>query len=197
MEGLVNETNLTAGLAELNRLLDVADLSPEEKGDDEKMWDAENDAIDLAEKLYILHDYRENGNLRVGVQACGSAGFADTPKALYRLLYIVHHQRRSGERRGAFLVDFEDMYKSRSLFALVSPDGQFVADPQFYKYELMIGCRATREHVTGRRSAIECGVPGSDNGVNIASELLAAWWATLLRMLTREWEVYGGNGFRV
>jgi hypothetical protein len=174
-------------ITKLTALLDRADKSPDEK--DESDWEAEDEARRLAGDLFRVHDFRLEGDLKVRVRECGSAGFEDTPRSLYRLLYIFSAQAR--EKRRSFLVDFEDMYKSCSLFAIVSPDGHFVADPQFYKYRLCLQCRASKQHVEGQEHGVLCGVPGHDNGVRMASPLLRDWWALLLRLLNRQWRVYG------
>src|SRR5262245_12461118 len=187
-------------IIELNSLLDLADLSPEQKGEDEAAWEAEDKARQMVRQIYRVHDYRETGDLSVPVIPCGSSGFDDTPRVLYRLLYIFSAEARAAwhfNKHTHFLVDFEDMYKSESLFAVVSPDGSFVADPQFYKYKLCLQLRAAKGFVEGREFGVQCGVPGSDNGVHMAHPLLKAWWDLLLRLLNRKWSVYSGNNFEV
>jgi hypothetical protein len=200
----VAEANPTSEtVSRLNSLLDVADKPPEKKSETD--WQAESEALDLLESLYRIHSYAIDGNLSRGVTDCGSYGFRDTPRVLYRLIYLFSHQAgrwptgqiapQPGHR--PWPLDFGDMYKSSSLFAIVSPDYRFVADPQFYKYELMLSWRATPQHVAGLPYSIVCGVPGSDNGVNPATPELKAWQALLVRMLEREWDVYSGNNFKV
>jgi hypothetical protein len=187
----------------INALLDIGDKPTAEKADSE--WEAEYDARDLVPEIYRLHRWEEDGDLTTSVQDCGSSPIKDTPAGLYRLLYLFAAQGgrwpagkiapQPGSR--PWLLDFGDIGKSCGLFGILSPGGEFVAQPYFYKYELALGWRASREHIVGRERGVLCGVPGSDNGVNAASEELKAWQALLVRMLEREWDVYSGNGFRV
>ena len=167
------EIILTDELQKLNAFLDSDD------GD----WDAH----DVFPKVYMLHDYAVDGDRKVGTIECGSFSFTDTPKALYRVLFLAKPKR----------IDFSSMYKSNSLFALTSPDGHFVADFQTYKYELAAYLSAAPEHVEGRESGLICGVPGSDNGIRAKSPELKLWADTLKKCLDRTWMVYGGNDFEV
>jgi len=167
------ESQLTRSLKKLNGLLASAD--------------GEYEAREMFGSVYFLHDYKVDGNRKLGTVECGSFGFLDTPKALYRLLFLSKANR----------VDFSDMYKSCSLFALTSPDGQFVADFQFYKYELAAYLSAAKEHTEGRQHSVLCGVPGSDNGIRTRSPELKLWADTLKKCLGRSWMVYGGNDFEV
>jgi len=146
----------------------------------------EDEARKAFHGIYRVHDYAE-GKRQVGTIECGSFGFEDTPKALYRLLFLAKPKR----------VDFSDMYKSESLFALTSVNGAFVADFQFYKYELAAYVSAAKEHIEGRESGIICGVPGSDNGIRAKSPELRLWASTLKKCLDRTWMVYCGNDFEV
>lgn len=59
----------------------------------------EGDIEDLFSECFMVHSYKKSGKRPVGTVACGSSGFQDTPKALYRLLYLT---RQSG-------LDFSDM----------------------------------------------------------------------------------------
>lgn len=194
---------LKEAIDRINTLLDAGDKPAGEKTD--KDWEADSEARDLAAEVYRLHRWEEDGDLSVGTYDCGSYGLTDTPRALYRLLFIFSAQGQrwpAGEiapQPGSrpWLVDFSDLYKSNGLFGIVSPGDLFVCDPQFYKYELCLSWRAVREHVAGREHGVICGAPGHDNEVNAATEELKAWQGLLVRMLERSWDVYGGNGFRV
>lgn len=167
---------MTAGISEalqqLNNLLDSED--------------GEYDAQEQFRAVYLIHDYAD-GDRKIGTIECGSFGFEDTPQALYRLLFLTKARE----------VDFSDMYKSNSLFALTSPDGRFVADFQFFKYELAAYISAPREHIDGQMHAIIAGAPGSDNGIRAKSPELSLWAETLKKCLDRSWMVYGGNDFKV
>ena len=125
--------------------------------------------------------------VKVGTVECGSYKFQDTPKALYRVLFLTNAKQ----------VDFSNMYKSDSLIALVSPDGQFVADIQFFKYELAAYLSAAKEHIDGQQHNVVAGAPGSDNGIRAGSPELKLWAKTLKKCLNRSWMVYGGNDFEV
>lgn len=144
------------------------------------------DARDFFAEVYMLHEYNVSGDRKIGTVECG--GFSlETTSALYRLLFLAKPTN----------VDFSDMYKSSSLFALCSPDGEFVADFQFYKYELAVYCSAVKSHVAGAPSFVQSGMPGSDNGVNANSQELKEWMELLKLCLSRKWMVYGGNDFEV
>lgn len=137
--------------------------------------------------IFHLHDYNL-GNRKVGTVPCGSFEIEDTPKSLYRLLFLARPES----------VKFSTMYKSESLFALTSPDGEFVADIQFYKYELGVYLSAEPKHVDqSKRSGIIGGMPGCDNGEKIQTPELKAWADLLKKCLSSKWLVYGGNDFEV
>lgn len=148
--------------------------------------DPEGEAKDLFRKIYVLHEYNISGNRKVEVYECGSVAL-DTPRALYRLLFLAQPTQ----------VDFSDMYKSESLFALTSPDHRFVADPQFYKYALMLSFSAQKDFVTGRPHTVQGGMPGIDNGIRSGSPVLTEWCDLLKVCLDHAWLVYGGNEFEV
>lgn len=168
---LSESDDIISKLASLNTLLDQ---------------DEESEARKVFKEIYRVHDYEVDGKRSVGTVSCGSIK-TDTARALYRLLFLLNPKR----------VDFSDMYKSDSLFAIVSPDGQFVADVQFFKYELAIYFSAAPTHVTGSQRNIRSGIPGVDNGVRAQSPELRAWCETLQKCLARTWMVYGGNDFEV
>lgn len=136
--------------------------------------------------LYFLHDYQE-GSRPQATAECGGSKVKDTARALYRLLYLSHPQA----------LDFSDMYKTGGFINLLSRDGSFCAHAELWKYELMLRFSATREHVTGHRSAVQAGVPTAGNGVSPNSPLLKKWCGTLVLALNSKWDVYPGNGFAV
>lgn len=168
----MNDT-LTRNLNTLNSLL--------------KSNEGESDARELFCSVYLVHDYDADGNRKVGTIECGSFRVQDTPKALYRLLFLTKARR----------VDFSEMYKSNSLFALTSPDGQFVADLQFFKHELAAYLSAPANHIEGKQHCIIAGAPGADNGIHIKSADFNLWAQTLKKCLDKTWMVYGGNDFEV
>lgn len=84
---------------------------------------------------------------------CGSFGFDNTAKVLYRALYLLRPKS----------VDFTDMYKSE-LFCFCTPDRRFLCQFYLFKYEAAVYCFAPREAIGGQGSAIIAGAPGADNG---------------------------------
>ena len=169
-------TDLQNDIQLLNEILDA----------DDNGIDHDKSHEDVFPRIYKTHIYEIDGNRQKGTVECGSVR-VDSTKGLYRLLYLCQPKQ----------VDFSDMYKSSSLFAITSPDHEFVGDVQFYKYQLAICFSATADHVKGRESNIVSGIPGYNNGVRAADPLLRSWCDTLKRCLDREWMVYGGNDFRV
>lgn len=141
----------------------------------------------LFSTIYFVHDYEADGDRPIPTTGCGSVKLKDTPRSFYRLMYLA---RPKG-------INFDDMYKSGGLLTLCSPDCQFVAHVEFWKYELALRFESTAEHITGRRSPIVCGVPGARNGVSATSPLLKTWCDTLQLCLKSKWDVYPGNNFRV
>jgi hypothetical protein len=136
--------------------------------------------------LYRIHDYETMGNRPIGTRDCGSVKLADTPKSLYRCMFLFRPER----------VSFQAMHK-RGLLTLVSPDYKLVASIEFFKYELGLYFSATPEHTTGRGSTVINGGPGADNGVQPHGDVAVAWFGLLRELLDREWEIYGGNNFVV
>ena len=136
--------------------------------------------------LYRIHDYETMGNRTVGTFDCGSVKLVDTPKSLYRALYLFAPERLS----------FKSMYKT-CLLTLTAPDQSLVATVELFKYELALYYSASKEHVEGHGSNVICGAPGYDNGIRFKGEVAEAWFGFIKLLLTREWDVYGGNNFQV
>lgn len=146
-----------------------------------------DDAIESRfRKVYLLHQYEIDGNRKIPTIECGSTRL-DSANALYRLLFLTRPKQ----------VDCSDMYASDFLFALVSPDGEFVADFAFHKYGLAVYFSATSAHLKGHRTVVSSGVPGADNGIKPNSPLLKLWCSTLKKCLHRKWLMYAGNDFSV
>jgi hypothetical protein len=120
--------------------------------------------------------------------ACGSASLDDTPRALYRLLYLAKPAS----------VDFSDMYKSGGLFVLASPDRSFFASVETYKYELGLYFYAKdKSAIGGEGTGIIGGWPGADNRRHVSDPIGAKFFDVLLKAVNREWDVYSGNNFKV
>lgn len=137
--------------------------------------------------LYKIYNYQTMGRRPVGTYPCGSVKLQDTPKCLYRALFIFRPEA----------ISFRDMYKM-NLLTLVSPDFQLVAEIDLFKYEMAVYCNASKGHVSGtRQHAVIAGAPGWDNGISAQSETAKAWFGFLVDLLNREWVVYDGNDFFV
>ena len=146
---------------------------------DSIMADLEGDSVnlDLFRECYRVHFYEEQGERPVGTLACGSAAVDDTPKALYRLLYLL--EPRS--------VDFSEMYKSDGVIEIHSPDYQFCAAVQFYEYKLGLYFHCAVEHRGGMSECVQ----------DCISELGQRWYEVLVECLNHELSVYPGNDFVV
>ena len=116
---------------------------------------------------------------------CGSRRVADTPAALYRLLFLCRPES----------VEFSDMYKTR-LFAFTSSDGRFLVSVELFKYELGLYFACTRECLLGKGSGVIAGWPGADNGWR-CTEDGQAFFGLVWAMSHRKLEVYPGNNFSV
>ena len=146
----------------------------------------EYEFVEFIPKLFQIHDYVKQGPRTVGTYPCGSVSFDDTPKTLYRALFLFKPD-----------VSFKDMYKS-TILTIVSPDYGLVAEFDLFKYEAALYFQASEEHVDGKRQyAVQGGSPGTDNGIHYKSEVAKEWFLFLKELLSREWMVYGGNDFAV
>ncbi|GAH31408.1 unnamed protein product [marine sediment metagenome] len=132
---------------------------------------------DVFGECYHWHDYRKGNRANKAVD-CGSVGFEDTPKTLYRLLWLFQPDH----------VDFSDMYKTGTLLDFTDPEEKFVCSFQLYKYEAAIYFACPREFLIdeqeGQAFRISCGVPGAvfvwvypSHKDSVAAELyhLVAW----------------------
>jgi hypothetical protein len=153
----------------------------------QKLVDANEEPLELFRQCYRVHDYA-HGNRPVKTMPCGSCAVPDTPKALYRLLYLLQPEHP---------IDFSQMYKSGSIVEVCSPDYQFCAAVQFFKYELGIYFHCTGEHHNGEFPFLTAGWPGADNGQECTSDIGNLWYKTLIKCLTHEITIYPGNDFVV
>lgn len=171
---MTETTDLATMLARANELF----------GDPEQEYDLRE--FVKGSGIFRIHDYGAMGERPVGTYDCGSTRLKDTPKSLYRAMFLFAPER----------ISFKEMYKG-TLLTLVSPDYNLVASVEFYKYELAIYFSASKEHVEGRGSNVICGLPGSDNGIRFKGEIAQAWFGLITGLLDREWSVYDGNNFEV
>jgi len=155
-----------------------------------KIMDSEDGEYEVQEflpKLFQIHDYAKQGDRPVGTYPCGSVELKDTPKSLYRAMFLFKPAD----------VSFMDMYKS-TILTITSPDYSLVAKFELFKFEAALYFSASEEHVDGRRQyAVQGGAPGTDNGIHYKSGAAKAWFELLTHLLNREWMVYGGNDFEV
>jgi hypothetical protein len=132
-----------------------------------------------------------------GFRDCGSAGrwdgkikISDTPRGLYRLLYLVRPKK----------VDFSDMYKSE-MFRFFSKDLRFMVIVYLFKYELSLYfyCRAdlVEDKQAGQAIRVIAGAPGSNNGLRCTNEEGRKFFEMVARAAKFKWMVYGGNDFEV
>ena len=159
----------------------------------EEHWnrDLPNSGIDdVFRQCYRWHDYRK-GNRAHKTSDCGSVKFPDTPKALYRMLYLL----------GPAVVDFSDMYKTGTLVDITDPDELYLCSFQLWKYEasLYFGCpkEFLIDEQEGQAMRLTCGIPGFDNGVKCSDPLGNLFFEVATMALNFEHGVYPGNNFEV
>lgn len=155
-------------------------------------WAAHYEGVDadspqeVFQRAYKWHDYRK-GDRPVGTVDCGGAQFENTPRALYRALYLLQPE----------VVDFSDMYKTGTLVDFCSPDYEFGCSLQLFKYEAGLYFECAEQHAEGQRSAICGGSFSSDNGVRCKDPLGQKWFRLAVAAMERQWNVYSGNNFQV
>jgi hypothetical protein len=119
--------------------------------------------------------------------ACGSFKLDDTPKALYRALFLFQPHD----------VTFDDMYKG-GLFSRQSADERFVCSFELFKYELGVYCYAKhKEDVAGKGICVVGGHPGCDNRRQCISETGVLFFGVVKGLLNHVHDVYPGNNFEV
>jgi len=117
---------------------------------------------------------------------CGSIKAPDTPKALYRILYLL----------GPENIDFSNMYKSY-LFTFGSIDKRFWVQVEFFKYELGFYFYAPKETVINNNCGIIAGWPGADNGWHTTDEDGKLFFEMVEKAVNYPISVYPGNNFVV
>lgn len=124
---------------------------------------------------------------------CGSTGrhagdvlITDTPRSLYRLLYLVKPKA----------VDFSDMYKSE-MFHFFSKDFRFLVQVYLFKYELGLYFYCLPELLEGKGRGVWAGMPGANNGYLCKDEAGRKFFEMVAKAANYKWMVYGGNDFEV
>lgn len=116
----------------------------------------------------------------------GSAEVKDTPKVLYRALWLL----------GPKGLDFDDMYKNL-IFVFATPDNRFSVRVEFYKYEVGLYFCAPKDCIAGSGRGVVCGFPGVDNGWKCSDELGRLFFEVSAGLLNSEHTIYAGNDFKV
>ncbi len=114
--------------------------------------------------------------------------FEDTPKSLYRFLYLWEPEK----------VNFLDMYKSRLASIRIHPKA--VINLTLYKYELAMYLYVTEDQIQKRDVhfvEIQCGVPGAENEMLIENSEVYKDYQIVKGLLEMTHDVYCGNGFTV
>lgn len=129
----------------------------------------------------------EVGNVKFGKRKGRIVHDNNTPKDLYRLLYLFK----------PIGVDFDDMY-GQGLFGIVSPCHRFAMSFYFHKYELAAFQFVRKEFAVQTHSVgITCGIPGADNGVTTMHKDARRFFRMIDVALRTTWDVYSGNSFSV
>ena len=117
-----------------------------------------------------------------------STSFEDTPKSLYRFLYLWKPKD----------IDFSDMYKSGLVKIRIHKKG--VVCLALYKYELSAYLYVTPDQIRPRPQhsiEISCGVPGIENEALIADSEVYKEFQIFRGLLEMKHNVYLGNDFTV
>ena len=120
-------------------------------------------------------------------QDCGSYKALDTPKALYRLFYLLEPKS----------VDFSNMYRG-TLFAFVSADERFLVQVSLFEYELGLFFLAPEETIDRSEAAcVMAGWPGADNRLRLTDPVGVAFFEMVKKIIEHEFEVYPVGDFKV
>ncbi len=129
-----------------------------------------------------------------------SVAFSDTPKSLYRFLYLW----------GGHALDFSDMYKST--IAVIDLNGAAVAKLAFFKYQLAAYFYVPEGDIIVKPVPaiatpagplfVSSGIPGIEDDDEYRPQLVEGSKAeeeiqAFITLLEKEHDVYPGNNFRV
>ena len=118
---------------------------------------------------------------------CGSYKAEDTPKGLYRLLYLLEPEA----------VDFSSMYRGQ-LFAFASADERFLVKVFLFEYELGLYFLAPEETIDRSEAAcVPAAWPGADNRIRCTDPVGVDFFDMVRKMVEREYEVYPVGDFKV
>ena len=119
-----------------------------------------------------------------------STRFENTPKSLYRFLYIWEPEE----------INFSDMYKST--LSLIDLDGKAMVALVLFKYELAAYLHVPPSDVVPKVEVeyeieISCGIPGVDEEKLVEKSTANELFDEFINLLEREHDVYPGNNFKV
>ena len=118
---------------------------------------------------------------------CGSYKADDTPRAMYRLYYLLEPES----------VDFSNMYRG-DLFSFVSIDDRFMVRVVLFEYELGLYFLAPEEFIDKSEAAcVPSAWPGADNKIRLTDQTGIAFFEMIKNTVEHEFEVYSLGGFKV
>ena len=165
---------------EIEKLLEM--LSP--RFDWDKHW--ENDDAESIEEVFRKCVTLANSN-EGNYHDCGSYKAQDTPKGMYRLLYLLEPDS----------VDFSSMYRG-DLFRFVSVDGRFMVRVSLFEYELGLYFLAPEEAIDRSEAAcVPSAWPGADNRIRLTDPAGIDFFEMVKKLVEYELEVYPVGEFKV
>ena len=117
-----------------------------------------------------------------------SKAFEDTPKSLYRFLYLWEPEK----------IDFSDMYKSS--LAIIDLNGAAIVSVELFKYELAAYFYVPIKDVTPKPThfmEIHCGIPECEENGIISTSQAPKEIEFFIDLLEAEHDVYVGSNFKV
>ena len=158
-------------------------LSPD--FDWEKHW--ENDDAESIEEEFRKCVRVVVPNVTGNYHDCGSYKMGDTPKSLYRLLYLLEPEA----------VDFSSMYRGE-VFALVSTDERFLIKVSLFEYELGLYFLAPEETIDRSEAAcVPAAWPGADNRIRCTDPIGIDFFDMVRKIVEHVYDVYPVGDFKV
>jgi len=125
---------------------------------------------------------------RRGLALYKSKAFQDTPKSLYRFLYLWEPEK----------TDFSNMYKSS--LAIIDLNGAAIVSVELFKYELAAYFYVPIKDLIPKPAqfmTIHCGIPECEENEIISTSQAPKEIDFFIDLLEAEHDVYGGNNFKV